>query len=42
MDGNVMPTEVSHPWSLTPKGEEQVLGLDSLVARDDGGMTRSF
>jgi hypothetical protein len=30
------------PSESDAQGEEQVLGLDSLVVRDDGGLTRSF
>jgi hypothetical protein len=37
-----MPPEVPAPSESNPQGEEQVLGLDSIVVRDDDGLTRSF
>jgi hypothetical protein len=37
-----MPPEVPAPSESNPQGEEQVLGLDSLVVRDDDGLTRPF
>jgi hypothetical protein len=37
-----MPPEVPTPSESNPQGEEQVLGLDSIVVRDEDGLTRSF
>jgi hypothetical protein len=42
VEGGVMPPEVPAPSESNPQGEEQVLGLDSLVVRDDDGLTRPF
>jgi hypothetical protein len=40
VEGGVTPPEVPAPSESNPQGEEQVLGLDSLVVRDDDFMTR--
>jgi hypothetical protein len=37
-----MPSEVPAPSESNPPREEQVPGLDSLVVRDDDGLTRPF
>jgi hypothetical protein len=37
-----MPPEVPAPSESNPQGEEQVLGMDPIVIRDDDGLTRSF
>jgi hypothetical protein len=42
MEGGVTPPEVPTPSESNPQGEEQVLGMDSIVVRDDDGLTRSF
>jgi hypothetical protein len=42
VEGGVTPPEVPAPLELNTQGEEQVLGLDSLVVRDDDGLTRPF
>jgi len=43
MEGSAIPPEVLAPSdSNPPKGEEPILGLYSLVVRDDDGLTRPF
>jgi hypothetical protein len=42
MEGGVTHLEVPTPLELNPQGEEQVLGLDSLVVRDDDGLRMPF
>jgi hypothetical protein len=42
MEGGATPPEVPAPSESNPQGEEQVLGMDSLVVRDDDGLTRPF
>jgi hypothetical protein len=42
MEGGATPPEVPAPLDSNPLGEDQVLGLDSLVVRDDDGLTRPF
>jgi hypothetical protein len=42
VEGGATPPEVSAPSESNPQWEEQVLGLDSIVVRDDDGVTRSF
>jgi hypothetical protein len=42
MEGGAMPLEVPAPPNSNPQGEGQVLGMDSLVVRDDDGLTRPF
>jgi hypothetical protein len=42
VEGGATPPEVPAPSESNPQGEEQVLGLDSIVVRDDDGLTRSF
>jgi hypothetical protein len=37
-----MPPEVPASSESDPQGEEQVLGLDSIVLGDDDGLTRSL
>jgi hypothetical protein len=40
VEGGVTPPEVLAPSESNPQGEEQVLGLDLLVVRDDDVLTR--
>jgi hypothetical protein len=42
VEGGATPPEVPAPSESNPQGEEQVLGLDSIVVMDDDGLTRSF
>jgi hypothetical protein len=42
MERGVTPPEVPASSKSNPQGEEQVLGLDSLVVRDDDVLTRPF
>jgi hypothetical protein len=42
MEGGTTPPEVPTPLESNPQGEEQVLGMDPIVVRDDDGLTRTF
>jgi hypothetical protein len=42
VEGGATPPELPAPSESNPPGEEQVLGLDLPVVRDDDGMTRPF
>ena len=42
VEGGATLPEVSAPSESNPQWKEQVLGLDSIVVRDDDGLTRSF
>lgn len=42
MEGGTTPPEVPTPSDSNPQGEGQVLGLDSIVVRDDDGLIRPF
>jgi len=39
VEGGATPPEVPEPLESNSQGEEQVLGLDSIVVKDDDGLT---